>query len=92
MCELSKCDPVVTRFRVHVGCCEGCDRRVQGRHPEQASDALGAAGVQLGPRAKATAQFLHYQLGLSLDRYRDALVRMFGLTSLTGGAGVVPRM
>ena len=81
VCELPKCEPVVTRFRVHVGRCAGCDRRVQGRHPEQASDALGAAGVQLGPRAKATAQFLHYQLGLSFDRCRDALARMFALTS-----------
>ena len=71
----------MTRFRVHVGRCAGCDRRVQGRHPEQTSDALGAAGVQLGPRAKATAQFLHYQLGLSLNRCRNALARMFGLTS-----------
>ena len=81
VCELPKCEPVVTRFRVHVGRCGGCDRRVQGRHPEQTSDALGAAGVQLGPRAKATAQFLHYQLGLSFDRCRDALARMFGLMS-----------
>ena len=40
-----------------------------------------SAGVQLGPRAKATAQFLHYQLGLSLNRCRNALARMFGLTS-----------
>lgn len=81
VCEVPKCEPVVTRFRVHVGRCAGCDRRVQGRHREQTSDALGAAGVQLGPRAKATAQFLHYQLGLSFDRCRDALVRLFGLTS-----------
>ena len=81
VCEVPKCEPVVTRFRVHVGRCTGCARRVQGRHPEQASDALGAAGVQLGPRAKAVAQFLHYQLGLSFARCADALRRMFGLSS-----------
>ena len=81
VCEVPKCEPVVTRFHVHVGRCSGCARRVQGRHAEQASDALGAAGVQLGPRAKALAQFLHYQLGLSFARCADALSRMFGLSS-----------
>ena len=37
--------------------------------------------MQLGPRAKALAQFLHYQLGLSFARCADALSRMFGLSS-----------
>lgn len=76
--EVPKCEPVVTRFRVHVGHCTGCERRLQGRHPEQSSDALGAAGVQLGPRVKAFAQFLHYQLGLSFERCADTLARLFG--------------
>jgi transposase len=44
-----------TCYRVQIGRCGGCGRRVQPRHPEQTSDALGAAGVQLGPRAVALA-------------------------------------
>lgn len=39
----------VTRFNVAVGHCTDSGRRVQGAHPEQISDALGAAG----PGAKA---------------------------------------
>jgi transposase len=38
---------VVRTFRVHVGRCQGCARRVQGRHPLQTSDALGGAAAQL---------------------------------------------
>ncbi|MGH9102530.1 MAG: hypothetical protein ACRDYD_06065, partial [Acidimicrobiales bacterium] len=48
---------VTTRFTVAVGHCVDCARRVQGRHPEQVSDALGAAGSQVGPVAKATASW-----------------------------------
>ncbi len=66
--ELPEARPVVTRFRVGVGRCRSCRRRVQGRHPEQTSDALGAAGASLGPRAKALGHFLHYVLGLSFAK------------------------
>jgi len=44
---------VTTRFKVAVGHCAGCSRRLQGRHRDQVCDALGAAGVQIGPNAKA---------------------------------------
>lgn len=33
------------RFQVHCGHCKSCGWRVQGRHPLQTSDALGAQGV-----------------------------------------------
>jgi hypothetical protein len=42
----------VRLFLIEVGLCQGCGRRVQGRHPLQTSDAIGAACVHLGPRAK----------------------------------------
>jgi Transposase IS66 family/zinc-finger binding domain of transposase IS66 len=48
--ELPPARPLVTRFQVQVGRCHACGRRVQPRHPGQTSDALGAAGTQLGPR------------------------------------------
>ena len=43
--------PIVRRFDVPVGCCVACGCRVQGRHPLQTSDALGAVNVHRGPRA-----------------------------------------
>ncbi|MHB1928310.1 MAG: IS66 family transposase [Acidimicrobiales bacterium] len=64
---------VTTRFRVAVGHCGRCARRLQGRHPEQVSDALGAAGIQIGPRAKALGAWLHYGLGLSFGRVGQVL-------------------
>ena len=47
--------PASTRFRVQIGRCTSCGRRVQGRHSEQTSDALDAAGSQIGPNAKVWA-------------------------------------
>lgn len=74
--ELPEMRPTVTRFRVHVGRCGDCGRRVQGRHPEQTSDALGAAGSQVGPQAKAWAAWLHYGLGLSFAKCSTLLGRL----------------
>ena len=55
----------VTRIRVHIGHCVACGTRVQGRHPRQTSDALGAAAAQLGPDASALATLLNTQMGLA---------------------------
>jgi transposase len=74
--DLPPLRPVVTRFRVGVGRCRDCGRRVQGRHPEQASDALGAAGSQVGPVAKAWAVWLHHGLGLSFGKCATVLARL----------------
>ena len=49
--EIPEVRPHVMQFNVHVGECTDCGRRVQGRHPQQSSDALGAAASQVGPRA-----------------------------------------
>ena len=67
---------MVTRFRVGVGHCAGCRRRVQGRHPEQTSDALGAAAAQLDPHARALGHWLHYVLGLSFGKTSTLLGRL----------------
>src|SRR3954468_6087771 len=48
--DLPEPKPIITRFRVPVARCPACLRRVQGRHPEQTSNALGSAAVQYGPR------------------------------------------
>jgi transposase len=60
--------PVITRFTVGIGRCRGCRKRIQGRHPGQTSDALGAAASQIGPHAKGLATWLHYALGLSFAK------------------------
>jgi len=82
--ELPEPRPVITRFRVGVGRCRGCKARLQGRHPEQSSDALGAASSQVGPRAKAWATWLHYGLGLSFGKCSQLLGRL-GI-NVTAGA------
>ncbi|HEY6273390.1 MAG TPA: hypothetical protein VIX19_15530 [Terriglobales bacterium] len=41
---------MVRRFDIAVGRCRQCQRRVQGRHRLQTSDAVGVGSVQLGRR------------------------------------------
>lgn len=50
---------VKRRYEVALGHCTGRERKVHGRHPDQTSAALGAAGVMLGPVALALAAWLH---------------------------------
>ena len=71
--------PRVRRFDVGIGHCATCGRRVQGRHPWQTSDALGAAAVQLGPQALALIVVLNKQLGLSHGKVVRLLRDRFGL-------------
>ena len=77
--------PQVTRFDVHVGHCTCCGKRVQGRHPLQTSDALGAAGSLIGPRAAALAVDLNKGIGLSYGKVQGVFADAFGL-SITRGA------
>jgi transposase len=77
--------PLIRKFRVHVGHCEACGKRTQGRHPLQTSDALGAAASQIGPDAQAAAAVLHTQMGLSHGKVASVFQTLFGIT-LTRGA------
>lgn len=77
--------PLVRKFRVHVGRCDACGKRTQGRHPLQTSDALGAAASQVGPDAQAAAAVLHTQMGLSHGKVASVFQSLFGFT-LTRGA------
>jgi hypothetical protein len=45
--DLPQPHPLTIRYDIHIGRCRSCGLRAQPRHPEQMSDALGAA--QLGP-------------------------------------------
>jgi len=74
----------ICRYEVQVGRCRSCRRRVQPRHPEQTSDALGAAGVQVGPRAVALAAWCSKGLGLSAGKVARLLGQL-GLALTPGG-------
>ena len=70
---------IVSQFNVHIGHCEGCQRRVQGRHPDQTSDALGAAAIQVGPHALGLAAEMKHGLGVSYGKVARLLATSFGL-------------
>lgn len=82
--DLPVVQPIIREFRVHVGTCVACGRRVQGRHALQTSDALGAAAVHLGPEATALVVVLHKGLGLPLAHVVTLLRDRFGLRVTRG--------
>jgi transposase len=77
-------DGHVRRFRIARGRCRRCGRRAQGRHREQTSDALGAAGSQIGPRAVALAAQLHKELGVPVAKVCRILA-LLGVNVTPGG-------
>lgn len=70
---------LIRRFDVQTGRCGSCGRHIQGRHPLQTSDALGAAQVQIGPEALAFAAQLNKQMGISHERVAQVLKWGFNL-------------
>lgn len=83
--ELPVQRPLVRRFDIHIGQCTQCHRRVQGHHPLQTSEALGAAAVQLGPQATALAVLLNKRYGMAYGKIATLLRERFGLTITRGG-------
>src|SRR5882672_3821833 len=77
--------PLRRQFNVHIGHCRQCGRRVQGRHPLQTSDALGAAASQVGPDAQAAIVTLNKEAGLSHGKVAACLGALLGV-ALTRGA------
>ena len=88
-CPSPVVQPIVRRFNIQIGCCVACRHRVQGRHPLQTSDALGAAGVQLGPGAVTFTVLLHKHVGVPLEKIATLLQDRFGLTVTPGGLAQV---
>ena len=74
-------ETIITQFNVHVGHCADCAARLQGRHAEQTSDALGSAAVQLGPNVLGFAAELKHDLGVSYGKVARLLRLAFGLTA-----------
>ncbi len=75
----------VRRFHVPVCRCAQCDQRVQGRHPLQTFDALGAAAVQVGPEAVTLGVLMNKSLGLPHADAAAILKQGFGLTMSRSG-------
>src|SRR5262245_44438733 len=71
--------PIVTRFNIETGFCPCCRQHWQGRHPEQTSDALGAAGNTLGPVVLTMAAEMKHRLGVSYGKICDFLATYGGL-------------
>ncbi len=71
--------PIQRQFNIHVGHCGNCGKRVQGRHPLQTSDAIGAAAAQLGPDAHAALSIANKRLGLSHGKCADLFKQLFGI-------------
>jgi transposase len=76
---------IVRRFDVEIGHCACCGRRIQGRDELQTSDALGAAGVQIGPEALSLAAHLRKEMGLSDGRAARVLHLGWGLEMSRSG-------
>lgn len=70
---------VQRKFVVHVGRCNSCHQGVQGRHPLQTSDALGAARVQLGGKTHGLIAWLNKRLGLSHGKIQEFFRNVFEL-------------
>ncbi len=83
--DIPEVSPTVTRYVTHSGQCAHCGQRVRSRHPEQISDATGAAGVVIGPRAKALAADLKHRLGVPYGKVAEVLAVGFGLPISRGG-------
>ncbi len=71
--------PITTRYITESGYCPSCHKRVRSHHPEQTSEAFGAAGIMVGPRAKALAADLKHRLGCSYGKVSQTLNDAFGL-------------
>jgi transposase len=75
----------VRRFHIPICRCQQCAKRVQGRHPLQTSDALGAAAVQVGPEAVALGVLMNKSMGLPHADAAAILKHGFRLSMSPGG-------
>ena len=63
--------PIVTQFNIQTGYCTVCHAYCQGRHAEQTSDAIGAAGNTFGPVVLTMAAELKHRLGVPYRKICD---------------------
>ena len=77
--DLPPIRPQVTQFKVESGYCPRCQRRVQGRDPRQISDAVGAAGTQIGPGLLSMGAELKHRLGVPYRKICDFFATYFAV-------------
>jgi transposase len=75
----------VRRLHISICRCTQCAKRVQGRHPLQTSDALGAAAVQIGPEAVTLGVLMNKAHGLPHADAAAILQHGFRLRMSRGG-------
>ena len=75
----------VRRFDIPICRCRQCGKRVQGRHPLQSSDAIGAAAVQVGPEAVSLGVLMNKLQGLPHADAAAILRQGFGLIMSRSG-------
>jgi transposase len=85
MADIPVIVPIITRYVTYSGYCVDCHKRVRSRHPEQISQASGAAGVLIGPRSKALAADLKHRLGGSYGKVSETLNDAFGMQVCRSG-------
>jgi transposase len=83
--DIPKVKPTIIRYVTYSGYCATCKKQVKSRHPEQTSQATGAAGVVVGPRAKALALDLKHRLGASYGKVSEVLNDAFELQVCRSG-------
>ena len=66
-------------FKIQSGFCPCCRCRHHGRDTLQTSDALGAAGNQIGPVVLTMATEMKHDLGVSYDNISKFLETYFGI-------------
>jgi transposase len=77
--------PRVIQLTTEEADCPCCRKAVRSTHPLQVSLAVGAAGVQLGPRALGVAAQLNKQHGLTVRKTCAVLRELFELRLSPGG-------
>ena len=77
--------PQVTEYRIQIGRCLCCGKRVRGRHPDVAPDQYGASAHRMGRRVMAAAHMLHYGVGIPVRRVPVVLRALTGV-ELSQGA------
>jgi hypothetical protein len=82
--ELPPTRPEVVEVTTYRGECEECGS-VETTHPLKTTEATGAAGTCLGPRAQAVALMLRERHGLTIRRTCGVLEDGYGLDLSPGG-------
>lgn len=72
-------NPEILAYRIAMCRCSDCGLSVRGEHPSVAPDQTGATAHRLGNRLLATAQWLHYGIGVSMRKIPRIMQDLFGI-------------